>query len=286
MHARNVLVALLVCVAATGASARASTAGVATRLHLDWRHDRLSLDSAGAPLIKVLAETARRTGLRVEGAGPRNQNVDAHFADLPIREALARILSGVNFAIVEPPRSRAGAGQLTLFLLGNSASRLPGQRPSSTDNSNRANTDEPLGQLYQAAQRGDFARLKQAASAKNTDSTQAVALDLLTQRDPGAAANVALAAAASPDLAQRVTGLDTLGRIDGPAAVSALAAALNDPDIGIRQTALAALARQSSPEATRLLQQAAEDPDPSIRQFAKSLLSARSGQNLPTEVRP
>ncbi len=253
-------------------------------LTVSWGQGRLSVDTVGAPLAKVLAEVANQTGLRVEGDCPMNQTVQAHFSSLPLREALVRLLSGVNFAIVERPHGSAGACQYTLFVLDNNATRTTRQwHDSAAGNSDAGNPDERLARVYQAAEAGDLGLLKRAASARNTDATKVVALDLLAQKDPGAAAGVALAASGSSDLGQRVMGLQALARFESPAAVKALGAALNDSDTGVRETALAGLARQSSSEAMRLLQQAAEDSDPSIEQFAKSLLTTRNGHGLPTE---
>src|SRR5271166_6672518 len=73
-------------------------AGGAARLTVSWHQDRLSVDGIGTPLTQVLVEIARQTGLRVSGADSLNQRTRARFSGLPLTQALARLLTGVNFA--------------------------------------------------------------------------------------------------------------------------------------------------------------------------------------------
>jgi HEAT repeat protein len=265
-------------------------AGGDARPTVSWRQDRLSVDSDGAPLAQVLLEIARQTGLRVSGADSlkRHTSTSARFSGLPLPKALAQLLTGVNFAIVEGPCAGAGGCPMTLVVLDNQSAQavrrdqagaaLVAQQPPGT-----TEADRRLDQVYEAAQAGDLEVLKQAAANKNNDATHSMALDLLVQKDPGAAADLALTAAASSDLGDRVTGLRALAHIESPAAVRALGKALNDSDRGVQETALFGLAEQRGPEAARLMRQAAEDPDPSIQILAKSLLAARDRQ---TQVAP
>jgi hypothetical protein len=263
-------------------------AGGAARLTVSWGQDRLSVDSTGAPLTQVLAAIARQTGLRVSGADSLNQSTRARFSGLPLTQALARLLTGVNFAIIEGHCAGAGGCPTTLVVLENPSAKAvrPGQAGAELAAQHPAGTTEAerrLDQVYAAAKAGDLEGLKQAAANKNNDATQSMALDLLAQQDPGAAADLALTAAASSDLGDRVTGLQALAHVESPAAVRALGKALSDSDSGVKETALYGLAQQEGSEATRLMRQAAEDPNPSIQLLAKSLLAARDGQ---TQIAP
>jgi len=261
-------------------------AGGAARLTVSWRQDRLSVDSTGAPLTQVLAAIARQTGLRVSGADSLNQRTRARFSGLPLTQALARLLTGVNFAIIEGPC--AGGCPTTLVVLDNPSNKAvrPGQvgaALAARQPGGAIEAERRLDQVYAAAQAGDLEGLKQAAASKHNDATQSMALDLLAQKDPGAAADLALTAAASSDLGDRVTGLQALAHVESPAAVRALGKALNDSDSGVKETALYGLAQQPDSDATRLMRQAAEDPNPSIQLLAKSLLAARDRQ---TQIAP
>ena len=139
--------------------------------------------------------------------------------------------------------------------------------------------DRRLQQIYEAAAGGDLQELKQVASGKGSDATQAAALDLLSQLDPVSAADIALKASALPDLGERVIGLQALAHVDSPASTRALGEALNDSDTGVKRTALAGLGEQTGPEALTLISKAAADPDPTTRAVAKELLAVREAQN-------
>jgi len=242
---------------------------------VDWRNQRLSVESAGAPLSQILAEVARLTGLRVQGENSLRQSTDTHFVNLPLDEALNQLLANLNFALVE--RSCGGKKRCaTLMIVGERSREITQEHDSKSAQSDAVESnggaDERLQQVYKAAEAGDLPVLQRAASANDVDATRAVAMDLLAQKDPATAADIALTAAASSDLGQRVMGLQALARVDSPSAIKALRGALTDPDEGIKQTALAALAQQSSVAALRLIRQAADDIDPVIGTMAEDLL--------------
>ncbi len=133
--------------------------------------------------------------------------------------------------------------------------------------------EQYLNRIYEAGQNGNLPVLKQAASNPRGDDTQAVALDLLSQRDPSQAIAVAVNASSSSELGQRVTGLAALGRIRSEQSIKALGQALGDPDEGVKEIALQGLAEEGGPEAFRLIKQAALDTNPSLRSIAQALLA-------------
>jgi len=247
---------------------------------VDWRNGHLSVESSGAPLAKVLAEVARQTGLSVQGTDSVRQRTDAHFANLPLNDALGQLLANVNFALIERPYGR-NSHCLTLIVLGEGSPELVADHHqasvrSAPQTESTSAADERVRQVYEAAQDGDLDVLQQAVSDDNGDATRAVALDLLAQKDPDTAAALALAAVTSSDLGQRVMGLQELGSVNSADAIEALREALNDSDEGIRQTALAALARQPSLAARHLIRQATDDADPIIRTLAENLLHSNT----------
>jgi len=99
-HAAALLVALGWAV---GASA-ADTTGPVVR----YRDDRLSVRLEKVPLEDVLDEIARATGAEVRGAPRDVHDVTATFDDVPMPEALHRLLGDQNFMLryAEPDRLR------------------------------------------------------------------------------------------------------------------------------------------------------------------------------------
>src|SRR5713101_8514499 len=69
----------------------------AQRPVVHWRNQRLSVESAGAPVVQILAEVARQTGLRVEGADSLRRPASAYFGNLSLGESLSQLLANANF---------------------------------------------------------------------------------------------------------------------------------------------------------------------------------------------
>jgi len=241
---------------------------------VEWHSQQLSVNGAGAPLSKILSEIAGQTGIEVQGGNVLRQTTDAKFVDLPLNQGLRQLLRNVNFAIVE--KSSGGKVRCEKLLILGERSRESGQELDWTQSEHQRKSglhaEERLQQVYKAGERGNLERLKREASINTADATRTAALDLLRQKDPAAAAQIALTAANSSDLGERVIGLEALASVNSPAAIETLGQALLDPDEGIKQTALTVLAGLSSPAARRLVQEAAVGFDPAIRGAAENLL--------------
>jgi len=258
-----------------------------------WKEQRLSVTADGIPLAQVVAEIARRTAMRVEGAGELTQETQVQFSALPLSEGLGRLLRGTNFAIMEHPAGPGGVRWITLVVFNQPRAQTvardvanprprPGDKSLSGPALQGASGDDPAGHLngvYEAAQRGDLAALWRAALGAD-DASRNAAFELLAQKDPVQATGMAVTASASSDLGERLSGLGALAHIDNALAADVLGGALSDPDTGVKQIALWALSAQTGPEATRFLTQAAEDPDPYIRSLASNLLESR-GYRVP-----
>jgi len=249
------------------------------RLVVGWEHERLSVHADSVPLALLIKEIAKRTGLRVRGAESQNQKADVNLQNLSLEEGLSLLLRGVNFAILEE-QTPEGQTVTTLLLISDSASRSANgtEIRNRTTSMEQRDAEHRLEETYEAAESGNVRVLEQVASLTGFDATKAVALDLLSQKDPESAAEIALRAASVPDVGQRVMGLQALAHIDSAASIRALGDALNDSDAGVRQTALVGLSQQTGPEAASFISRAATDPDPTIRAVAKELLGAAQPQ--------
>jgi hypothetical protein len=114
-------------------------AGLATesrsRPPIVYRSDRLSVQLEGVPLEEVLARIAEASGAEVRGAPRHSRDVTADFEDVPMPEALHRLLGDQNFMLryaegdrlrtIELFGSAADAPQVTL-----SAASAPTRSPA------------------------------------------------------------------------------------------------------------------------------------------------------------
>lgn len=80
-------------------------------IDVKWANERLAVRASGAPLSDVLAEVARLTGIEVVGRDKLAGLVSIDFADLAPKDALARLLSHVNYVVQERPGSDGGSAR-------------------------------------------------------------------------------------------------------------------------------------------------------------------------------
>lgn len=68
-----------------------------------WVNERLSVRASGAPLADVIGEVARLTGAEVTGVDKLSGQISIDLADSTPKEALSKILAGVNYVVQERP---------------------------------------------------------------------------------------------------------------------------------------------------------------------------------------
>jgi len=265
----GLLVLALTCLAAAPARADNDASDVATpAVSVSLDGGRLSLDARDASLTQILDAIADRTGLRVRLDQPAESQLDnelitVSFRDLPVEEALRRLLHGRDFVLVSNSGRAAEAR-----VYGHSDQRSAAPPPAASPSS--------------------------APPAPATDGTSVASLrhQALTDPDPSARARALEGLAANPDdkaardavlemlnresnagLLQRA--LDIVGR-DATLPLDPLVRlALANPSAEVRIKALTQLASHVArdPRARQTLEiAAAEDATPDVRDAARSLL--------------
>jgi hypothetical protein len=76
-----------------------------------WANERLTVSAANAPLIDVVREVSRLSGIEVVGAEKLSGSVSAEFRDLAPKQALDTLLTGVNYLITERPVAAGSRGR-------------------------------------------------------------------------------------------------------------------------------------------------------------------------------
>ncbi len=89
--------AVLVALALQPGPALAAAAGSSPIV--TYRSDRLSVRLEGVPLGEVLAELGRVSGAAIQGAPRDPRDITARFDDVPLSEALHRLLGDQNFML-------------------------------------------------------------------------------------------------------------------------------------------------------------------------------------------
>jgi len=252
-----------------------------TSCKVSWSHERLSVTAERTPLSEVVDRVAGKIGIEVRGIESLRGEATVHFSEIPLRVALGRLLGKTSYALIENPPDAARA-RFVLVIVGQSpndpdSSSASRSNPASDSTAANQATVRSANELGEAAQNGDLGTLRRAART-GEGTEQAVALRLLSERDPEEARAVALTSSRSSNLDTKLNGLQVLGEIDDPESTAALGAALKDPALAVRQAAVTSLLDQTGPEAVRFLSLATKDQDPSIRMQAIEFLAQKKAQ--------
>jgi hypothetical protein len=97
MRAKRPLAALLIALACRETAVAAEPEP--PRLAIVYRKDRLSVRLERVPLEQVLTEIAANSGAEIRGAPLNSREVTAEFEDVPLPEAMHRLLGDQNFML-------------------------------------------------------------------------------------------------------------------------------------------------------------------------------------------
>jgi len=97
---------------ALGFASSAWTADRASQNVLTYRNDRLSVRLTAVPLEAVMTDLGQTTGAEVYGTVRQSRDVSAEFDDVPLVEALHRLLGEQNFVVKYGKGSRLRAIKL------------------------------------------------------------------------------------------------------------------------------------------------------------------------------
>lgn len=264
--------ALIPCVAlclGAGGAAEAPTG-------IEWERERLSVTAEGTPLTDILGEIARRTGVEFRGVEAIDEPTFVRFADLPLQEALRRLLARVNYVIVTDP-TPDGRTPPALVLIAANRRRGPGETVQSEGRDARGHEamagasgpdgDPDMAELPHGVAAGDETALGTALFDPDP-ALRATVLDLLARRDRHKVVNLLVEATKSGDPMARLQALELLqesGQAEEETVLSALGSALADPDPDVKSYAIATLPERLGYGALLPLYQAFSDPDVSIR---------------------
>ncbi|HEV2177819.1 MAG TPA: HEAT repeat domain-containing protein [Terriglobia bacterium] len=241
-------------------SMEATCVGQSSPLRVEWQDARLSVVAQNVPLLQILTEVGKQTGLQVQNPQGLTATVSAHFSDLTLAAGVQSLLAGVDYAVFGDLASPKSASASRVVILNNlEASDAAGVGA-------RVKPPVPV-----AANNGMVSTDKQAwirlimgpDLAKQTE-----AFENLMNIDPQKAIETLEQAARNGQGEGRLQALQLLDQ-DSEAGddtvLASLRAALQDEDVAMRDYAVQAIARRGGPETMDLLTQAYRDADPQVR---------------------
>lgn len=86
---------------------------------VDWSGGRLSIRAEKAPLVQVLKEVARQTGIELRGLERlKEENISVGIVDVGLAQGLEKLLGQVDYAIITGEPAEAGSRPLTVVIFG------------------------------------------------------------------------------------------------------------------------------------------------------------------------
>jgi hypothetical protein len=274
-----------------------------------FQEDRLTVNVTDVPLDELLRELGRQGGFAVVNHGPSRRGVTVRFHELPLDQALRRILVHENFLLdysrpdsADDPALPAQAAKLWV-LAGEDGDHGRGDSPTDSEApliggdgflGGRGQDDDPDHPAVNAT--GDMSSpqaglaggssyagyspedtlldgaVRQAGLSSESSWERERAVEALGEHGHADGAPALGQALADPDIDVRRAALGALVAIGGHEAAQTLGTALQHEDSGFREEVVEALGMVGSETAVPLLQQALNDENPSVRETAAALL--------------
>jgi HEAT repeats len=249
-----------------------SSASAQARLKVEWEGGHLSVTAEKVPLSQILQEVAHRTGIEVQGGEGLQEEVSVSFAGLPLSEGLQKLLTQVNYLLVDGAGPQEGPRPMLALIFGRRAAPPPVVIPTEGEAKRESepaaeDEEERLKALRAAAQQGNKEVLREALADANL-TIQTTALALLAEQNRQEAVTFLVEATKSDQPQVRFQSLQLLSQtdqVDERTVLSTLGEAVTDGDETVKGYAVQALAERGGPGAMELLGQALHDPDPSFR---------------------
>lgn len=240
---------VLLCITANGAAQNSETS-TSPVVRVELNDGLLTLAARSAPLHEVMREIGELAGFEtvLVGSFTEPQLVSASFEDLPVREAVERLVGAENRIIVYAPSAGdAGTRAITQVLL-LQAGTTPTDMTFAEEQSIASGREEDV-RAYKLAR---LTAMLQPGQAEVVRTRAAMALG----RFQDERAVIALASALSDDVpAVRLQAINALGRIGSEQASEALTNFLRDDnkDAAERKTAIRALSLHDTETARNFL---------------------------------
>lgn len=236
-------------------------------LQLRYANGTLSLRADQMPVKTLWQKLAQAAGFRLHVAeGVSEAPASWSFSNVPVAEALARLVTPNDFAIfyepVQKPNQAARISDLFIF---------PPSPPAT------GSSVAPAALYEEAEARSEAQRLGRLIAAPGEVALRRLAVaDLLALNSPEVAKGLEMALGATePEMRREV--VQALGEVDRDIPPTALGqVVIGDRDALVRQEAIRVLADLGSEVARLFIEQAMKDKDENVREAARRALSGMS----------
>jgi hypothetical protein len=276
----------------------------ASSFRLQYIGKRLSVSAHAVPLVDLLRELSRQTGIEIKSTGALNARVSVEFSDQPLDVGIRKLLSNLDYIIVGDLSPGNGHGTVVLWVGQQGTSGhlqrsriiqwgqalLSGERPGNKQTTKHVSDS---GSTQAASLAGDS--LSDASWQGEPDDTQSVDEETAADTNPDQRLNEirdsflngdedALSKAVKDENpVVQASAFEALNYLDRDGAVSALQSATESDHPATRLQALQLLeSTPSAAEGTVLaaLARALKDDDTAVRLNAVQALGNREGNDV------
>jgi HEAT repeat protein len=260
---------------------------------LEWNGRALSVTAEQASLAELLQALEQATGVEILGADAVDETVSVQFSDLPLDEALRRLLARVNHLLVEDDSPAPGAPRLSVWILGAGS---PANRAPAVRIDQRSPQEQPWGPIPDLATEPD-AEMRRWVVKRLAERSDPEAFDALRRAledpDPGvrqdalgalgpygrtALEPIKALLSREKSATVRAAGLGILAQVAGDEAAPLLRRMLTSRDSRVRLAAVEALGHADEATAREALSIGLRDTEPAVRMAAMRTLALYVGE--------
>ncbi len=231
---------------------------------VSWANQRLTVRAVNAPLAELVAEVATRVGMTVIGVNRLQGQRSIDISDLPLAEALPKVLDGVNYLITR----YNGAFQIRIHSMSGSGRATPVEKgPLHVPGL----TDRRVGEHQQVSETLDFEEVDE------DEQEELIGLEEIGKTLAADSLLELLEAMESDFFVVRVRAVQLLAQFKDPRALASILAALGDEDYDVSLAASDTLAEMPGEAVTKaLFQQFAPRVEPDVQFGALRALALRA----------
>jgi len=253
----------------------------------------LSVHAKDVPLVSLLDEVHRQTGVSFVGAAGLRAPISVEFTERPLPEALGEILKRVNHVLLWTTGSHRSPQVGRVVVLASEASAAGTERRGDAANAQKPRSRERANSpaLTRLASDSDASARRwalQSVSGRSDPETIRAARGALDDPDAQVREQALSALAYSDGVALRyiedvlarekvadvrIAAIRLLGEIKDEGRTEVLARLVQDRDPAVRIAVIEAMSRQDHPMANDVLRRAAQDAEPSVRMAALSAVA-------------
>lgn len=259
-----------------------------TAIAIKWQQQSLSIDADNIPLNHILAEISHQTGLEFKNSESLKEPITLHLTSISLREGLQKLLSHLDYFIIETSTSQKETTKIVVVILGqwqtpsnspNTINTKESFSEGSTDTTNEIpDPNTRLTTIQQLVADSNNKNIQDALYKAANDpepSIREIAYQQLQAQGDSNLENILLDAAKSPDNDVRRTAISFIAKSSASYALEVMRNATEDSHIDVRYVSFQELSSTTGEAGLNIIRERLTHPNPEIRIMALETMVAK-----------